>query len=136
MRVDKNSKKMAAKVLRYIETYPWMHNQSAFAAVADEDGEDLDLDEAVVSTDPNVCNTTMCIAGTVRYFTHGVKGLKDFDASNDEMAVHEAGEALGLEYEEYEALFYTFDNQKALNLLRAVRDGDEDKFWDIKLTTF
>lgn len=128
MKNTAETRAQAQAALDYVTFNPHAHDQGAWVHVGHEDDKSLSISDAVVSQDKNVCNTVMCVAGTVKWLNEGIDGLSHFKFNEDD-AVREAGEYLGLEQEERYALFFTFDNDIAKNMLNAVANGDTNKFW-------
>jgi len=123
MKHTPETRKMAQDVLDFVTFNPHAHDQKTWF--------DYDGGTPVISEDENICNTTMCIAGTTKFLAEGIEGLKSFE-NNEWASVNEAGSLLGLDFDEYDALFYTMDQDTAVEMLRAVTNDDEDKFWAIK----
>lgn len=68
------------------------------------------------------CNTSACIAGWVAAVEgYTVNDIHSMETSMDVWAAHR----LGLSDEEREELFYTFDNEKALDKLDILIDGGD-----------
>jgi len=120
MDVTNHTKAVAQSILRYIEMYPERHDQRAWVSNPDgtDNHEKFDSD--------NVCNTTMCIAGTAVFLTRPVDEFKRFDGDWESVG----GGLLGLTYDEAEQLFYA-DNETSLKMLRAVAEGNEEEFYRI-----
>jgi hypothetical protein len=132
MRVTEQTKAEAQNILDYLESFPAVHDQRVWAGVAgDEDFPAPDVDNIVIEPDKNYCNTTMCIAGAQRWLAQGPHGLNEF-SFNEFAAQQKAADALGLDYGESQSLFYVMDNVYALDMLRAVASGDEEKFKAIR----
>lgn len=120
MQVTESTKFLAQEILDYLERFPERHEQANWVS-GSGDIEKLNTTQ--------VCNSTMCVAGTAVFLTTPLKEFKDLALSPDEVFFEERGaELLGLDSEEADRLFYSEDNAVALELLRAVAEGDEDKF--------
>lgn len=107
----------AQAVLDYIEEHPEKHDQSNWVM-----NYESGLSE-------NMCGTTMCVAGTSVYLTDGFDGLVHhhiYGGWSDAAAKN-----LGLSIDESLALFFMMDNQNAVEMLRAVADGNSEKFWEL-----
>lgn len=108
----------AQAVLDYIEEHPEKHSQSDWVIHDDDSG----LSE-------NMCGTTMCVAGTSVYLADGFDGLVHhyrYGGWSDAAAKN-----LGLSIDESSALFFMMDNRNAVEMLRAVADGNSEKFWEL-----
>lgn len=116
MIVTEETKKAAQDVLDYIVENPGRHDQRYFVA----DGSSFQFDD-------NVCGTTMCIAGTAVFVTEGVNVLREctFGALDFEI---EGARILGLDWDEANMLFYTMDNNVAVDMTNAIAQGDAEKF--------
>lgn len=138
----------AQGVLDYLTQHPQQHDQNNWwSAIGTESTSDI--------TEDNFCGTTMCIAGCSVYMAEGLQGLRDavdhVDAVNEEIRQHiydndyedgdyldpdeiwvkKGREHLGLSDKEARSLFFTFNDEQALDALRAVAQGDEVKFNNI-----
>jgi hypothetical protein len=124
--------KAAQDILDYIETHPHQHQQANWVNVITNVSSTLmeSLNNMVIDDDPNVCNTTMCVAGTSVLLKEGSQALISHTSKDDFDVV--AGGYLGLNDIESEMLFYCWDNAYALDMLRAVAAGDENKFYDTR----
>lgn len=142
MIVTEETKATAQAVLDYLIMNPEKHDQTAWAGIT-HDTEDFPTyfwsthNEA---TEENLCGTTMCVAGTAVYLSDGIEGLNACGQgaiggtnATQETWVRRGAELLGLDMVEANVLFFTLDNDKAIDMLVAVANGDEDKFH--KLTT-
>jgi hypothetical protein len=130
MIINETTKANAQAVLDYIEQHPEKHDQGNWFGenVTMNDGETGNLSYGYgEEIDPNVCGTTMCIAGTALWLKAGMPNkivIPDFPDQ-------EAAPWLGLESEEEtHALFYNMDENAAVNMLRGMANGDEHKFWE------
>ncbi len=139
MYVTNDTKFEAQRILDYLEMNPHIHDQNGFWSVHDETGANLDdanVTDARLDPDPNICNTTMCIAGTQRWLARGIAGLAEWDEDLNIEPSHptrRAADALGLSTQERSALFYCWDNAYALDMLRAIAAGDENKFKEVSV---
>lgn len=123
MEVTKETKAVAAGVVNYLEKYPERHNQTTWFRAGDR----------AVSygvTDENICGTTMCIAGATMFLTEGMERFTDYISIGNDARDWErdAGKRLGLHADEAHWLFHTVDNDVALEAVKAIADGDVDKF--------
>lgn len=73
MKVTEQTKGIARAVLDYIAVYPERHDQSNWLA---ENGHELYADAV---TPENICNTTMCAAGTAVFVSRTMAEFKKFD---------------------------------------------------------
>lgn len=120
MKVTDSTKFIATEILDYLERFPERHNQNQWVT----DAGDVDK----LST-TQMCNSTMCIAGTAVWLTTPLKEFKNLAYRNDEESFEKkAASLLGLDATEADQLFYTEDEAQALDALRAVAEGDEDEF--------
>lgn len=123
MQVTARSKRRAQEILDYIERHPDNHNQSSWFDQHD--------DTDVQIKNGNICDTTMCIAGTAVLVHYGPKALVD-PWSELGMDYPSAGrKVLGLDSHEASQLFYTMNNEKAKDMLAALAKGDVKEFASI-----
>lgn len=122
MRVTDESKALAQGILDYIISHPSRHNQADFI---DMPGKYSELLQTGI-TEENICDTTMCIAGTAVYLTEGVEGVNRCKTDNSWEST--AAPLLGLSWEEGQHLFFTMDNSIAVDMVVAIASGDEEKF--------
>lgn len=132
----------AQAVLDYLEKNPNQHRQNFFWAPKDQPQTLTDeaqaewisrLDELKKPIEHNVCDTTMCIAGTAVFLNEGIPGLVSCISAEyeDVSFINKGADYLGLDDSEAQELFYTMSEQSALDALRAVAEGNEDKFWEV-----
>jgi len=112
MKVTDETKRFARKTLKWLRNHPENHDQGNFISGR--------LDE------PNLCGTTMCVAGTVVYLKYGL------DAKKIRRYVNEGRAALGLSLGEAEVLFYEMDEGRALAKLEKVANGEQFTEEDFK----
>lgn len=115
-------KEHAQEILDYIMANPDQHDQNNFWT-------------GTKGQTKNVCDTAMCVAGTSVYLKEGVEGMwkaSDKDDYDSVSFYQKAGDNLGLSEDERYKLFYCFNNEYAVDMLRAVAAGDEDKFHAIR----
>jgi hypothetical protein len=120
-----DTRAVAQRALDYIAEHPKQHRQANWVGV---DGVYAGWSGI---GDFNMCDTTMCIAGTVVYNEEGFDGIKRMlrrDIHSDWIGVGAA--YLGLDRGEAEAIFIYQDEEKVINQLRAIAEGDETKFWE------
>jgi hypothetical protein len=117
MIVTEETKAAAQGVLDYIIANPEKHDQRHFVA-----------DSSSFQFDDNVCGTTMCIAGTAVFVIEGVSALRECTFGSLDFE-HEGARILGLDEAEATALFYTMDNEVAVDMTNAIAQGDADKFY-------
>lgn len=123
MKVTESTKFIAQEILDYIERFPERHDQHSWF-----DGNPNKV-EALATT--SVCNSTMCIAGTAVYLTTPLDVFKVYageEVQNQDIWTSRGSEVLGLTGQEANQLFYSMSNQRALEMLEAVAEGDEDGF--------
>lgn len=130
MIVNDSTKAHAQDIIDYLMKYPEKHEQGSYVGEmkTDEHGYEYSDDRLDDVNEDNFCNTTMCIAGTSAFLVEGIDGLNEFVDSRWQDAANKAGERLGLDRHEQEAIFLTMDSNRALDRLRAVAEGDEEKF--------
>jgi hypothetical protein len=128
MKVTNDTRALAHEILAY-----WLrfnrHDQTMW--VGDE--EPVITAEKIGKAEVNVCNTTMCAAGTAVFLTTTPKKflkLAREHFSDDEVWTNRAGDLLGLDYEEAYRVFHS-DNATAKKLVGAIAEGDEVKFKEI-----
>ncbi|HEY5446664.1 MAG TPA: hypothetical protein VIJ87_19810 [Pyrinomonadaceae bacterium] len=120
MDVTENTKRVAQQALDYLRMYPERHDQNNFVSWEDASVEDLRHFTGQV----NLCDTTMCVAGTVQWQQEGQIVLSAVD--------YAAGDYLGLDRYEWSSLFYDTNNEQAIDMLTAIANGDADKFHDLR----
>lgn len=128
MRVTNETQALAHEILAY-----WLrfnrHDQNNW--VGEE--EPLITTEKVGKAEVNVCNTTMCAAGTAVFLTTSPKKFLKFAKehyADDWLWTHRAGDLLGLDSEEAYKVFHA-DNATAKKLMGAIANGDEVEFKSI-----
>lgn len=127
MQVTEETKALAQQISDYFLVYPERHEQDTWVWLGDNDGETyLRVEEEL--TEQNVCNTTMCIAGSAVFMTRSLDEFKKFHANAAHTYDNEAGKLLGLNLREGQWLFYETNNEEALDAVRAIANGDVDKF--------
>lgn len=120
MIVTQDTKRIAQQALDYILEHPERHDQSAWVMWPEMDR--LGLLDYTGSETP-LCNTTMCVAGTVQWQQEGMVAVNDCDKV--------AGNYLGLSESEYCALFFDTNNDMAVRALTAIANGDKTKFREL-----
>lgn len=120
MHVTEETKALAQKIQDYFILYPERHRQDEWVAVEGA--------TSCLVTDENICNTTMCVAGTAVFLNGGMQAMNDCQAFYGSSFSETAQELLGLTYEEADRLFYCMDNQAAKDAVAAIAAGDEKKF--------
>lgn len=123
MQVTEQTKAMAQAVVDYHLKYPGRHEQASWIG-----GPSYRYKMTV--TEQNLCDTTMCAAGTAVFVEQGIEGLnRCIDVNACGIWESEGARILGLTTdEEIQALFYDVSNEEAMDGLRAIAAGDEDKF--------
>lgn len=119
MNITEDTKANAQAVYDFIIMNPDKHDQNSWIHVEDENFDGPYDEDAV-----NVCGTTMCIAGTAAFLAKG--------EINVGTVTDDAEGFLGLTADEGALMFYTYNNEQALDMLNAVAQGDPDKFRAIK----
>jgi hypothetical protein len=133
LKVTEETKQRAKNVLRFIKKYPWMHNQNNWYKSKGSGNMYMNRvsdqpDSVVISpTQKDVCNTTLCVAGTAVLLNDGKEGLKVFD-DYPQQGVDRAADLLGLSSYEANIIFYTMNKTKVIEMLEAVAEGNEEKF--------
>lgn len=115
METTEQTRALAQDILDYIGKYPERHEQSSWLEINDSS------DPRAV-TEGNLCNTTMCIAGTAVFLSRALEDFRDFEGDWQD----EGARLLGLECEESDALFYYAGNKESVDMVRALADGDQD----------
>lgn len=123
MNVTEQTKSLAQKIYDYFLEHPERHNQNFFVAT-DESGNDN-------LTEENLCNSTMCIAGSAVFLTEGFEGIEECRRIGGTNFEDRGAELLGLDFSEAMNLFYCMDNDAARDAVMAIAAGDEEKFWNI-----
>lgn len=125
MRSTVKTREVAQKVVDYIAEHPQEHSQSLFWAPANEYTEITQVE--------NICDTTMCVAGTAVYITDGLEGMFASLYNRRHPTLSFAGRGaslLGLNKVEADSLFYCMDDAAAVDAVRALAQGDQEKFWE------
>lgn len=128
MIITKETKAVAQGVLNYFEKHPERHDQNSWftIAVGDRRREDTNL-----LSEDNLCNTTMCIAGTAVFLTSGIEEFRTFQDDDNEW--FDAGSTLlGLSYDEADWLFYSASDETAKQAVEAIAGGSQEEFDRIK----
>lgn len=94
----------AQEILDYIHANPEKHDQAYF-----------------FTGNPNMCGTTMCIAGTSVF----LKNAKTFDDMPMGAFADKAAANLGLSMAESEVVFFEMDEERAIQKLKKVVVGEE-----------
>lgn len=123
MRSTLETRETAQAALDYIEAHPEQHEQNNWWTVAGADRFPADS--------YNICDTTMCVAGTAVWVKEGMDGMRRCALGIGTGFEKSGREYLGLSVREADALFYRAGNEEAVSMLRAIANGDEDKFWEI-----
>lgn len=108
MLVNEKTKSLAQQIVDFIIENPEKHNQDVFFQETD-------------------CGTTMCIAGAAIMIAYGITSGDKLYADPEDIAAP----LLGLDSREAARLFYTAENERALNATMAIASGDQDKFYDV-----
>ena len=123
MLVTEDTKRIAQQALDYLTAHPERHNQESWW-----DGEPVSKSPIIFRPidEGNLCNTTMCVAGTVQFQQKGYV---------DPIDVREyATQALGLDNIEAQLLFMYANEEDSLDLLRAIANGDDEKFAELRIS--
>jgi len=116
------TRRIAQGVLDYIKAHPNNHDQESWFHHKDAFGQYTN------PTEENICDTTMCVAGTAIFLQHGVRALIDPSTTPGGDYEEEGGRLLGLNSHEQSLLFLDSTNEQAVDLLEAVVAGDETLF--------
>lgn len=125
MQVTKETMAVAAGVVNYIETYPERHSQSSWFRLALGGSN---TEKTTLVTEDNLCDTTMCIAGTAVFLTFTIEEFKEWDKDLEAHWEARGGELLGLDSSEASWLFYDCTNEEALKAVKAIAEGSQEKF--------
>lgn len=125
MIVNDSTKAIAQKVDDYFLVHPERHDQNNWAALEDDEYRAVEID------DENVCNTTMCVAGSAVFVSRPIHEFRAFAGGSNSWE-DEGAVLLGLDGDEAEWLFYDTSNEIAIDAVRAIANGDEDKFKAIR----
>lgn len=115
MKVTKETCELAAEVWQYLVEHPESHDQGKWFEVNNEPLYD-------VVVEPNICGTTMCVSGTAVWIKNDYKIPREVRWS------HDGAEALGLDEDEAEWLFYDADKEEAVAATLAIANGDQQTF--------
>lgn len=123
---------VAQRVHDYFVKFPEKHDQETWFMVVDGENFEEDPDLAVVDVENNVCNTSMCVAGTVMWNEYGRHGLRQFvsGSDNERMATRHAGDLLGLNAHQAHWLFYYSENDEAKRVVKRIAKGKKNPFKD------
>lgn len=123
MKITPETMAMANKVLDYIKDHPERHDQFSWVSVEG-------LEQASQLREDNLCQTTMCVAGTAVFLSRPLDEFVKFDTVGTGAAVWETEGArlLGLDEDESEWLFYDASNEEALEALAAAAAGNQQEF--------
>lgn len=125
MRNTPETRAEAQRVLDFIMENPEQHDQTAWWSALSRGSR------RVADARDNICDTTLCIAGTAVYLQEGVEGLRErYDAffRSGPTLPERAADILGLSLDERNNLFLCMDNELARDMLIAVANGDQEKF--------
>jgi len=130
MQVTDETKSLAQEIVDYFHTYPERHEQDTWVFLHDGKDDEVYLPVEEYLTEANVCNTTMCIAGSAVFLTRPLSEFKKFYSTPGEDYDWEivGGRLLGLESNEAFWLFYDTNNATAIDAVTAIANGDVDKF--------
>lgn len=121
MRVTEETKRVAQDALDYIVEHPERHDQSVwFDYNTDQSQESNGHPRLYKKGDANLCDTTMCVGGTVQWQQKGYIDIMTVDVV--------AAELLGLTEDEATTLFFETDDAQAVDMLTAIANGDAKKF--------
>lgn len=124
MHSTKHTRALAYEILAYWERFNH-HDQNSW--VGDEDNVKVKV-KTIEGINYNVCNTTMCAAGTAVFLSTTPKAFKDFvKDTGDETWEQVGGRLLGLDDDEADTVFYA-NNKSAKRLMKAIASGSQSKF--------
>lgn len=111
----------ARAALTYLREHPEKHDQATWVDAPGSDGPEVFMTEdgyasGHTAEDINLCDTTMCVAGTVQFQHYGYVAPAT--------AAHDAAHFLGLDDEQARFLFYDATNEGALVALEHIANGD------------
>lgn len=112
MESTEETRALAQKTLDYIHSNPEGHDQRDFFPDAD--------------ATTGSCGTTMCIAGTALAIKHNFNfnRIREVAIYHPRSYEGAGGDALGLNEDEAQAIFYDMDNERALQKLKKVVVGE------------
>lgn len=113
----------AQAAIDYLTEHPEKHQQTSWFNT--HNGSDVLFAN---EEDINLCQTTMCAAGTVQ-FLH--RGYVDVDGAYGVPVDIDAAQLLGLDEDEAYYLFHYSVNDQAIDALTAIAQGDGHKFWGV-----
>jgi hypothetical protein len=124
MKSTNETRALAHEILAY-----WLrfnkHEQTAW--VGDTVGLDVNV-KVLNEKSYNVCNTTMCAAGTAVFLSNTPKEFIKFAKTNSyDDWMHQGGEALGLDVKDAEKVFLS-DKKSAKRYMRAIASGKQSEF--------
>lgn len=128
MESTKETRALAYDILAYWERFN-NHDQDDWV------GRDFNPDTSISQVnvngvEMNVCNTTLCAAGTAVFLGTPLDSFKLMARRrNDAEWQTRGGELLGLDYDESHFLFYMASEKNAKRLMRAIASGKQSK-WD------
>lgn len=136
------NRRKAREIHTFLINNPERHNQAEFFVLKEKPEDwysatDWPTNTTAVRnlTEDNLCNTTMCIAGSAVYLGHSAEEIRSVLRYGQSIDwVSEGAKVLGLDTREAKVLFYA-DNANALALLEAVAEGDEEKFNSIRYSS-
>ncbi len=124
------NKAVAKGILAYWEAFPEKHNQGWWVNTDEVDKVEISPTALPDGSVKDVCNTSMCAAGTAVFLTSSAPKFKEFSKKygyKDDFWVNKASNLLGLDSVEAYKLFYS-ENNTAKKLMQAVADGDKASF--------
>ena len=114
---------MAREIADFIKSHPERHDQSSWVYVLDANEGAPGAEYAEALKQPDLCNSTMCVAGTALFLEHGTEVFKkEWQMGHD--FEDEGASLLGLTYEEANYLFYDTNNEEALDMVEGLAVGE------------
>lgn len=134
------NRRRASQILSYLTAHPERHEQKNWFTYEGDTVHSYDQIEDFAGDDSpedgDLCNTTMCVAGTAVFLDKTLDEFKDFagNASYHDW-FEEGSNVLGLDKEEAEYLFMS-DTELAPRLLAHIAAGDLVAFHELAKAEF
>jgi hypothetical protein len=125
----------ARRVYTYIALNPKIFEMNSWFSVEGYEPNEH-AEAAVIDLSANVCNTTMCLAGTQVFLSGGKEALKrlaeeDIDMVADATEMNRAAAAFGLSPDEGYDLFVNTNNEQAFEIISGLARGSAEEFYEV-----